>query len=200
MSLTPWRSYIVHEAELPVLLPECRQCIIEDHNLYRLKKTNNELRRLIDKLDDLSDSFDASYREQTESICHKYAACLGCSICHSLRELNRLKCECALNFCKQCERMLLLSRELTEKPIIVDNRIFPLDKYPSGSQYYCDKCEKCQDELSAIRRSRSRTRSNSRCRSSSSDTYCESYEQKPLWNGGPYKSYYAWRDYTLKNK
>lgn len=85
----------------------------------------------------------------------------------------------------------------------------------SRSRESCRECiredlERARRKSRELERSRSRSRSRSitrwyhshRARSGSNSSRGSSADelQRPVWNGGPYVSYYNWRDYKLKEE
>lgn len=187
---------------------QCYDCCEDELNIEKLKNTNHELKHLINKLDKLSSSVDTSLTNHTCCKIKTEIHVPECNVCRTVRERNTTqRYEYDVCLCDDCERMLRISRILDEEARLKkDYNIYPLDKYPSGSRHFCDKCEKCVDEMKR-RRSRSRSRccrSRSQSRSSSRLSISRSRrctpEPRPIWNGGPYKTSYLWRDDYLSSK
>ncbi|CAF0784648.1 unnamed protein product [Brachionus calyciflorus] len=162
---------------------ECSCCLSDELNLVKLKNTNYELKSLINRLDELSSSVEHNYHAH-KCTRFNYDECNLCRSCKNKNNTNHYHYN--LTVCDDCERMVRLSSELERMKVIqVDSNIYPLEKYHSGKRYYCDKCDKCDDDLRR-RRSRSRSRNASPFRESRVVTP----EPRPLWNAGPWVSYY----------
>lgn len=175
---------------------ECLCCYADELNLKKLKSTNQELKDLIGRLDKLSDSVGSSYKAKK---CHNVCNCEKiyydeCNLCRSCKETITKQYQYDLVICDDCERMIRLSKELETKKSKKDPKIYPLTKYPSGKEFRCNKCEKCVHEM----RSRSRSRSRSRRSYSRSISPDSSRGATPIWNGGPWTSYYPWTNWKLK--
>ena len=159
---------------------------IDDCNLYKLKNTNNELKHLINKLEDLSDSIDSSlsFKCRNNQYLIDYSG-------HNKSFDNFYEPAHNHNsYCTSCEHLDYCNELASLKK---DPNIYPLEKYPSGRLQYCDVCETCNRSRS---HSRNRSRRNSVSRKSSENIAFTEY--KPKWNGGPFKSNYLWRDEKLK--
>lgn len=174
---------------------DCPCCLNDDLNLVRLKNTNNELKSLINRIDQLSNSVETSlhtHRSKTACNCHD-----ACNLCRTCREKNQKHSYVYnLTICDDCERMVRLNAELEKKKFRYDTNIYPLEKYPCGKQFYCDKCDKCVDAIIRRRsRSRSRSRNSSPCVTSRTVTP----EPRPSWNGGPWVSYYPMTQLKLED-
>ncbi|RNA32103.1 hypothetical protein BpHYR1_050509 [Brachionus plicatilis] len=165
----------------PKYVDKCNCCLSEELNLIKLKKTNYELKYLINRLDHLSTSFE-KYKEPKCWKCHDYYK--QCNLCQSSREKNnRHFYEYNVTICNDCERMLEVSSELEARQNYKkDPNIYPLERYHSGKSFYCDKCDRCVGEKKRFRsRSRSRNSSSSRA---------VTPEPRAVWNGGPWVAYY----------
>jgi hypothetical protein len=210
--------------------PDCDGCLNEEINVLRLKSTNKELKSLINRLDNLSDSVEhslVSHRRphlnvsqtiatnscccssdddelpisSSSLVCH-YSISNECNICRVRRQTNnRQLATYEWTVCSDCDRMLRLSNELEK--IKLDSTIYPITKYPSGRHHFCSSCENCIEEAKEHRRIQRRSRSRSKSRSDSPRFITrvnlnESDLPRPVWNGGPYKSYYGWTNWKLK--
>lgn len=165
----------------PRFLDTCNCSLNEELTLAKLKNTNYELKNLINRLDKLSASFE---EPRLPKCCKCYHWYDECNLCRSGREKNNnYLYQYNVTICNDCERMLEISSELeTRHAFKKDPNIYPLEKYDTGKKFYCDKCDRCVEEK---RRRRSRSRSK---HSLSSRTVTP--EPRPLWNGGPWVSYY----------
>lgn len=170
--------------------PDCSCCKKDEANLNKLKNTNHQLKSLINRLDELSDSVESSYlahKSRRECNCESFYH-EECSLCRSSRETNNNRYyQYDLVICDDCERMVNLSNEFEAWKVKKDPKIYPLRSYQSGKQRECDKCEKCVYE-SRSRSQRSRSRGSSPIVST---------ELRPVWNGGPWTSYYTWTNMKL---
>ena len=195
-------------------------CSCDEESVARLKSTNDELKHLINKLDDLSVSVESNMLSQKARKPRRNSTSFSkwprCNICDEIEEVHVTRFEYDQVICKKCERMIRLSKMIDEEIALkkrTDPNIYPLDKYPYGSKYFRSKCEDCSSE-GLRRKSRSARRSRSRCgcsRSRSSSLSLRSTspylrrsksrnrtpEQRPNWNGGPYTSSYMWRQWKL---
>lgn len=158
---------------------DCRLGQNEDLNLKRLKNTNNELKELIRKIDDLTDCIVET--KKTKCFCQPI------NYSDSCESLNSFECDACRNarqnyecmLCQDCDQMLKVNREI--KPILKrDHNIYPLEYYPHGTQRHCNQCQQC---TSSRERSRSRNSSRSRSHRSTSPMRSKSTEVKPIWNG-----------------
>ena len=101
---------------------DCCSCC-DELSIARLKNTNNELKTLIHKLDDLSVSVESNllthdarknhHHYQNSSSFSHYPRC---NICDEYEEVNVTHYEYDQVICKKCENMLRLSKLLDEKP------------------------------------------------------------------------------------
>lgn len=214
--------YYVHKTIMP-----CKACTStrsiscdcsNQENLKKLKDTNVELKSLIRKLDNLCDTVDSATTVTTREVTITECDC-PCGLCKDSRNdaaIYTMKCDYVL--CDKCHKMLKQS-ELERKHsrdygrrelVTLDSKVYPLERYSSGRKYYCSQCDLCEYERHRSRsRTRSRSRSQSRSRSRSRVLYSRSPssssrsttpEQRPVWNGGPYTSYYTWRNWKLNEK
>ena len=198
---------------------ECRECLMDQINLIKLKSTNFELKELITRLDRLSTSVESKLSSAAKSNhchtqrTHRDVYLNQCNLCKSTNLWNKKETyQYDLTICDDCQHMIKLAEELEKKEkwksILkkTDPNVYPLAKYPSGKEYECDKCETCMYERSRSR-TRSRSRRRSRCSRSRSYSYSpvSSYrvktpEPRPIWNGGPYTQSYLWREWKLKEE
>ena len=170
-----------------IKVPQYLNCdSIDDCNLYKLKNTNNELKHLIYKLEDLSDSIDSSLNLKCRSNEYPIVYSGHKQSFHNFYEpvYNND------SYRRSCEHPNYYNELASLKK---DPYIYPLDNYPSGQLKFCDVCETCNRSRS---HSRNRSRNNSASRKSSENIAYTEY--KPKWNGGPFKSNYLWRDEKLK--
>lgn len=205
----------------------CSCCLSDELNLVKLKNTNHELKALIGRLDNLTTSVGSSLTHrchptvETCTRCYSVPTCCStppsppacvcvsctttksgcseCTVCSVSKVAPLPKIEWTV--CDECERMLYIAKQLEK----TDPTIYPTVRYPSGRHRFCSKCDRCWDDVFFKRvevRSRSRSRSKSRHASRSSSPYLavDGDLPKPLWNGGPYKSYYGWTEWKLKHK
>lgn len=164
-------------------------CSTEDYNLTKLKSTNEELKSLIRKIDQLSDSFmetkKCHSRHDSFSCCNCASLTYQCNVCRDKR-LCKAKSKYEYVLCEDCENMLRVANEIERKPIKIDQNVYPIEKYPRDSRSFCKDCEECKRES----RERSRSRSRSRHRSTHSRSVSPSSrrnsmtELRPIWNGG----------------
>lgn len=158
-------------------------CIHEDYNLNRLKETNHELKSLIRKIDNLTDSISETRSSRIDCNCHN--SIYECNVCRDTR-LSKAKSKYEYVLCEDCECMLAHANE--KKLIKIDHNVYPLEKYPYASQGFCSDCEKCRRDQRSRSRSRSQTRSRS-AKSRSSSPYSRRNsmtELRPIWNGGKF--------------
>lgn len=171
-------------------------CLSDEFNLIKLKNTNYELKNLINRLDHLSDSFDRNKSSACWNCCNTgttwYNMCDECNLCRSQKEKNKKNFyQYNVTICNDCERMLEISSELESRNYHKnDSKIYPLEKYASGREYLCDKCDRCV-EIKERRRSRSRSRNFY------SVGRVVTPEPRPQWNGGPWLSYYPMTNLKL---
>lgn len=163
--------------------PCCNQTV-DDYNLIRLKSTNNELKSLIRKIDDITDSI-VETKKQPVCFCHKI---------NNFYHVNDLVTECdecrdkriGRNYeyvmCEDCDQLLKVNKLIDQKVVKKDPHIYPLETFPCGKQRNCSDCDRCTRR--SRRNSRSRSRSASRTRSLSQRRRHSSSEMRPVWNGG----------------
>jgi hypothetical protein len=216
--------YYVHKTIIPCEHTQTRveccssQCTcLNEKYLAKLKSSNQELKGLIRKLDNLTDSMQettsaASCNNTREIVVteHRYDYCDSCR--HSSRQKPKsdlytttaVKCDYVV--CEKCDQMLRLS-ELERSR----SRSRERSRRRSHSRETCtlcrpdlkQTCSLCKREEASRSRSRSRSRSISRTRYRYSRSRSPSLDslQRPMWNSGPYvASYYGWRDFKLKEE
>jgi hypothetical protein len=194
---------------------DCKECLVNQINLIKLKNTNYELKDLISRLDKLSTSVESKLvKSNNFHSKHRRDVYLNeCNLCKSANMWNKKETyQYDLTICDDCQHMIKLAEELERKEKWKnvlrkkDPNVYPLSKYPSGKQYECDKCERCLYERSRSRSRSGRRRSQSSRRSRSySYSPVSSYrvktpEPRPIWNGGPYTQSYLWREWKLKEE
>ncbi len=162
---------------------DCCQSLEDERSLIRLKSTNHELKHLIKKLENLSDTVDINLNNREHLLHHQYhnnyllqeqealnPACYNiheqhhCHIQkpieyhHNRRNSNDFKalsCLSSSNFiCDSCDHINYL-QEL--ESIKKDPNIYPLNKYPRENK--ASECYECACNISCCR-SRSRSRSS----------------------------------------
>lgn len=151
----------------------------EEYNLQRLKTTNYELKTLINKVDQLTDSI--SMKCLCQASPYYDDNIIECSICRDAR-LLKAKTRYEYVLCQDCDTMLSRGRDIQKRPVF-DSNVYPLSKYPAGSQRYCSDCEECRETR---RRSRSRSVHSLRSfnASRSRSPFSINSDVKPNWNGG----------------
>lgn len=165
-------------------------CLSDELSLIKLKNTNHDLKNLINRLDQLSDSFE---RKRLSDYWNNCNICDECNLCRSQREKNNKRFyQYNVTICNDCERMLEISSELESRKYYKnDSNIYPLEKYPSGREYFCDKCDSCIEN-----------KESRKFRSKSRNFYypvgrAVTPEPRPPWNGGPWLSYYPMTNLKL---
>ena len=173
---------------------------LNDHHdrLQKLRSANNELKHLINKVDQLTTHYKTEIKYDYD-----------CSLCKKILFDSNIRKETKYkNFTKDdsdsdnyyyfdtetdsdYQPYYLTPRVFTER-VKIDPKIYPLDKYPDPLDKHMDSCACCRASRrhrSQIR-SRSKTRSQSRRRSLSTESI--KYDMKEPWRSNPYKTNYPW--------